>query len=43
LTRPELAQKRPMASNTRSARDHADNIRERLTQPKATWASSTLF
>jgi len=43
LTRPELAQKRPMASNTRSARDHAHNIREQLTQRRATWASSTLF
>jgi RNA polymerase sigma factor (sigma-70 family) len=43
LTRPELAQKRPMASNARSARDHADGIRQRLTQPRATWAGSALF
>jgi RNA polymerase sigma factor (sigma-70 family) len=43
LTRPELAQKRPTGSNTRSAREHADEIRERLAQPRATWASSALF
>ena len=43
LTRAELAQKRPMASSTRSAREHAAEIRERLTQPRAAWSSSTLF
>jgi RNA polymerase sigma factor (sigma-70 family) len=43
LTRDELAQKPPLAPTTRSARDQADTIRERVTQPRATWATSTLF
>jgi bifunctional DNase/RNase len=43
LTRAELAEKRPSASNSRSAREHADAIRERLTQPVSNWAVSTLF
>jgi bifunctional DNase/RNase len=43
LTRAELAQRAPLAPTTRSARDQADTIRERVTQPRATWATSTLF
>jgi bifunctional DNase/RNase len=43
LTRMELEHKRPEASNIRSAREHADEIRERITQPRASWAGSTLF
>ena len=42
-TRAELAEERGIAVNARSARGHADEIRERLTQPRATWAVSTLF
>jgi uncharacterized Zn finger protein len=42
-TRMQLAQRRPIAASTRSAREHADEIRDRLTQPRATWSSSTLF
>jgi RNA polymerase sigma factor (sigma-70 family) len=43
LTRQELAQKPPLAPTTRSARNQADTIRERVMQPRATWATSTLF
>lgn len=43
VTRAELAEKRPAGVAPRSARDHADEIRERLTQPRATWGLSTLF
>jgi RNA polymerase sigma factor (sigma-70 family) len=43
LTRAELAEKRPAAVSARSAWDHADEIRQRVTQPRATWAVSTLF
>jgi RNA polymerase sigma factor (sigma-70 family) len=39
-TRAELAEKRPLS---RSAREHANDIRERLTQPRGSWSISTLF
>jgi len=42
-TRAELAEQHGTAVNARSARGHADEIRERLTQPRATWSVSTLF
>ncbi len=40
VSRSELSEKR---LPSRSAREQADAIRERLTQPRATWAASTLF
>src|SRR5262249_19191054 len=40
VERPELARK---TINSRSARDHVDEIRERLAQPTANWSRSTLF
>ncbi len=43
VTRAELAEKPPGTIDSRSARAHADAIRERLTQPRSTWAVSTLF
>jgi uncharacterized protein len=39
-TRAQLAEKQIVF---RSAREQADQIRERVTQPRATWAASTLF
>jgi RNA polymerase sigma factor (sigma-70 family) len=40
VTRAQLAQK---AAASRSARAQADQIRERLSEPRASWAVSTLF
>jgi len=40
VERRELAQ---TPINSRSARDHVDEIRERLAQPTANWSRSTLF
>lgn len=43
MTRAELADRRGASLEARSAVAHADQIRERVRQPRNTWASSRLF